>query len=359
MSDSSHPSWICPCGRAVNPETTLCPWCSRFRWEARPGSTGESTPAEPNLPSPRRYSRLPLVLLVLVAAGLMIHFGGERNLAWEVMPVLTSRPAGKAVTCKLDLEPGKAMSGKIRARVSRFTIEWSGNEVQKIDQLEMVGRFKLFPDPDIEGDGIPETGSLLCSLKGDDPDLDSIPEEYDAWKTLIKLGLRGALDSLSRPHPLPRAVENGIHMVSRKPFRMGEAGSASFDSSRAGSLIQTRTRLGDWVGWAGYSVLQVTETYLKFKVLGGMRLDLPEKGLPVPLAARILLAPLGKISTVRAKLNGEIRVFRLKQFSACFTFGVQFEILGTKQGRPFSARGDLLLDNPGWTRIRELEEGDE
>lgn len=346
VKQSDPASWECLCSTRVKAPKTLCPACNRFRWETLDGCPAPTESREPAPRSPRRYSRLPLVLLVVLVAALTWYFRGERELAWEVMPVLTSRPVGEAVKVKSILVSGRNFRANLHIRLRDLKMVWAGDSVQESGQADLQGHLFFRSRPGTEGS---RTSGPTLALERLSLTYDNLSEEFEAWMDSLEVLLKL---QASIPRPVPAPFLRALKMLEGRSFRMGEAESAEFDAARPGSYLGPNGRFGVWRLWLGYSVEQRVRSFLGFKVRGGGRLELPEsRGVPA-MAVRLLTGPLGKPAILRARLEGMVRVNHRTGIPARSVFHIRFEILGEKEGRPYTLTGDVYIEAPGWVRLR-------
>ncbi len=342
---SDPASWECLCGTRVQASETLCPACQRFRWEAHDGRPSTES-KEPAPRSPRRYARLPLVLAVAVVAALTWYFRGERELPWEVMPILKSRPVGEAVQVKPVLVSGRDFWGAVQIRFRDLKMVCGGDTILESSSVDLRGN--LFFRYRSRKNSTRASGPTMA-LERLSLTYDNLSEEFEAWldslELLLKLQAR-------KPRPVPAPLLRTLKILEGQSFRMGQAESAEFNAGRIGSYLGTHDRFGKWRAWLGYSVEQLVRSFIAFKVRGGGRLELPESRDILPGPLKLLAGPLGKPAILRTRLDGWVRMNHRTGIPIRSVFHVRFEILGEREGRPYTLTGDVYLEAPRWNHTR-------
>ena len=352
----------------------LCPQCGRFRREALEGSgTPEVNP--PVVRTPRKYARTPLVLAVVVLAGMVVFFQRPEERPWEEMPVYTARPSGPPVHVLKEFDPRKTITGAIRFELNRFEL------IQKHPRTRETGQAKL----DWRVRFTPVHKAATLSMARDRPaytlesdswriEFDRMPEDFAGWEEVLTLLLQ-ALDADAVR--LPDLLARSMLRMGQRSFRLGESFSAEYDTAQGQAFFPGSTELGSWRGWMGYTVASVGRLNVVFELEGGFRSEDPrlipdERGekearggpgnrprpfgglssfmpfagiqLPAAIVLKPLLKPFGTIHTIRARFKGNVRARVDDGFPVRFAAVISFEITGVRQDRPYTLVGDLVIN---------------
>jgi len=320
---------------------------------------------------------------LLTLLGLVAYLSRETERPWETMPVYRSVPVGDPVRIKFALEPGWNIRVPLVIELNRLEFEpaVAAGRSSGRGRIE-AGDVDLVPAGRASNDRWPAQYRL--KLQSYELSFQEMPAALSGWEDWATAALDTLSDRYSdrrKSFALRGTLVRMLRRVSGHPFRMGEAFGVEAASDRGGRFFPSLADHGKWQGWLGYSVERADRVYIRLKLEGGLRWDLPEldpaassrsslrsfftgwwtggrTGRPpdsstlAKLATAALLRPFGTIHRIHARLSGGFTADHRSGLPARAAVQIEFRIRGVRDGQPYLFRGELVVRTLDWIRFQ-------